>query len=72
MEDIEFSSKTLHLAVQPTGSAPKFVLGSSSTSRSKLIHQNNSRRRHVLLAGMQDASKGIVAKDLETGNGAPA
>ena len=28
--------------------------------RSKLIHQNNVRRRHVLLAGMQDASKGIV------------
>ena len=39
--------------------------------RSKLIHQNNVRRRHVLLAGMQDASKEIIVKDLETGNGAP-
>ena len=25
----EFSSRTLHLALQPTDSAPKFVLGSS-------------------------------------------
>jgi hypothetical protein len=39
--------------------------------KSKLIHQNNVRRRDVLLAEMQGASKGTVAKDLETENDAP-
>jgi len=39
--------------------------------KSKLIHQNNIKRRHVLLAEMQGASKGIIAKDLDTENGAP-
>ena len=60
------SSRTLHLALQPTDSAPKFVLGSSLTSQIKI-----NPRRHVLLTEMQDASKEIVAKDLETENGAP-
>ena len=49
----------------------KNCAGMLQLHRSKLIHQNNVTRNHVLLAKMQDANKGIVAKDLETKNGAP-
>jgi len=71
-----FSSRMLHIWLSNQQSLiqnlcldppPPFQLHKSK----KLIHQNNITRRHVLLARMQGASKGIVAKDLETENGAP-
>ena len=61
MEYIEFSSRTLHLALQPTGSAPKFALGSSSTSQIKINSSKQCQKKTCAIAGMQDASKGIVA-----------
>ena len=41
----EFSSRTLHLALQPTNSAPKFVLGTSLTSQIKINSSKQCQKK---------------------------
>ena len=65
-EDAEqFSSRTLHLTLQPTNSAPKFVLGSSLTSQIKI----NSSKQCQKKTGAACRDAGCKQRDSCKGSG---
>jgi hypothetical protein len=67
-EESFFQDAPPHLALQPTNSTPKFVLGSSSTSSTSQIKVNSSKQCHKkTCAACQDA--GCKQRDSCKGSG---